>query len=314
MFIITAAYINPHTFVMKFIIAIFLLVGIVVAKKTKRLKDNLFTDAAKYKIVKAALVCKISVECVVTKEISKKSKHHFECSPVYNGTVSDYTYLIDLPSHIIEHHREELTAGDLFVNIPGGNIVGDSVHVPKDSKVAFVAPPLHFTSRNLQQGVTGTRSVLVLRVTTNDATVVYSSQDIYNYVFDNSQTHTQPSLRSQYGKLSFGKLTFVPAQQGVLDVYVNMNANGGSVSGIRDAAISAATSQFQVSSITSLADHIIICVPPGTGNWAGSATVSGWRIVLNNDWCGYLSGQMHEMGHNLGLLVSLLFNYFVLFC
>ncbi len=82
-----------------------------------------------------------------------------------------------------------------------------------------------------------------------------------------------------------------------------MNATGAITPDVRDAAINVVQNQFGVSSITKLADHIMLCIPPGTGNWASSATVGGWRTVYNDVWCGFISSQMHELGHNLGLLV-----------
>ncbi len=43
-------------------------------------------------------------------------------------------------------------------------------------------------------------------------------------------------------------------------------------------------------------------MPAGTaGDWIAYG-YSGWsRTVFNNEWCGYVSSAVHEIGHNLGL-------------
>jgi hypothetical protein len=42
-------------------------------------------------------------------------------------------------------------------------------------------------------------------------------------------------------------------------------------------------------------------MPPGTsGTWKAYGYVGWYRTVFNNDWCGYPSALVHEIGHNLG--------------
>ncbi len=53
------------------------------------------------------------------------------------------------------------------------------------------------------------------------------------------------------------------------------NATGAINPDVRDAAISVVQNQFGVSSITQLGDHVMLSIPPETGNWASSATVGG---------------------------------------
>jgi hypothetical protein len=48
------------------------------------------------------------------------------------------------------------------------------------------------------------------------------------------------------------------------------------------------------SSFTSQFDHVMLCLPPGTsGSWIAYAYVNHWLSVYNNQWCDYISGQMH---------------------
>jgi hypothetical protein len=250
----------------------------------------------------SSLVCHVTMECVSMGRVASEhihKNHHFECSPVTNETVSDFSYALELPDDFINKHNADLVQGTLFVTIPGGTIVGEEVVVPEDSIITSNPPPQFFNNQRRHLSVVGSRSLLVLRISAIDTTPDYSAEEIFDFIFN----ETKPTLKSQYNKCSAGKLDFLPSQYGVMEVYVNVTATGATSMFIRDAAITAVTTALGIASITSLADHVMFCIPPGTGNWAGSATVNYWRTVLNNKWCGYLSGMMHEMGHNLGLLV-----------
>lgn len=258
---------------------------------------------------RSSLKCQITVECVLSREVIVKLQHHFQCNPVDNGVVSDFSYQIDLPSDFAQSHLSEIQAGSLFVNIPGGRIFKRLVHIPKDSEITVTSAPKPSESVRRRRQLdamgpsTGTRSILVLRITALDATNSFSAKEIYSYIFNDTLPIPQPSLKSQYAKLSFGKLNFVPTKYGVMDVSVNLNATEAISAALRDAAIAVVVNRHGLSSITELADFVMICLPPGTGAWASSATVGGWRTVYNDVWCGFISAQMHELGHNLGLLV-----------
>jgi len=266
-------------------------------------KQSLRAQSSRSTSVAFSMVCHLTMECLSTADAGQ-IHHYNECSPVVDGKVSDYSYPIDLPQDFVDQNKDQLMAGKLFVDIPGAQIVNGAVVYPFSVKITIAPAPESFANRRRLASATGTRSVLVLRISSNDATPGYSASQIYNYMFDTSQPDSQPSLKSQYSRLSFGKLNFVPTQYGVMEVPVSMNANGASSATIRDAAITYVTSRYGVTSMTDLADHVVFCIPPGTGEWAGSSPVQSWRIVMNNQWCGYLSGIMHEMGHNLGLLHS----------
>ncbi len=259
--------------------------------------------------VQPLLKCRVTMACVslarVDSSNAKQDPHHYECSPVESGKVSDFSYVIDLPTDLVHNNAKKILAGTLFVNIPDGKVLNGAVVFPKKSNIRVGTAPKTFkTNRRRLEPTSGTASILVLRISSNDATPTLAAQEMYGYIFNNSQPVNQPSLASQYSAVSFGKLQFVPTHGGVAEVYVNMNANGAQINAVTNAAIAAAQSQFGVSSVTSLADHIMFCIPPGTGSWAGMSSVNSWRLVLNDGWCGYLSALMHEMGHNLGLLHS----------
>jgi hypothetical protein len=285
---------------MKLFIA-FLLTSLVVAEQRLRGTTG---EARPSKVME----CHLTMECLSTIDVGaqRMAHHHTKCSPVdTNGIISDYSFSVDLPPDFVEQNKQDLVAGKLFASIPGGQIVDDKLIYPLNSPITLSSAPDSFEARRRRlSNAIGTKSLLVLRISANDASPVYTASQYYSYIFDSSQPDTAPTLVTQYSRVSFGKLQFVPTQYAVMEVPVNMNANGASTTTIINTAIAYVSSKYGVASMTQLADHILFCIPPGTGNWAGSSSVNSWRMVMNNDWCGDLSALMHEMGHNLGLLHS----------
>lgn len=43
------------------------------------------------------------------------------------------------------------------------------------------------------------------------------------------------------------------------------------------------------------------CLPPNSMSGIAYAYMNSWMSVYANDWCNYLSTQLHEVGHNLNL-------------
>lgn len=120
------------------------------------------------------------------------------------------------------------------------------------------------------------------------------------------------NLKTKYDECSYGKTTFNPfggttstgatVSNGVYSVTVSESAGGVDNSIIRNAATNAATTAL---GSLSQFDHVMVCVPPGTsGGWIAYAYINSLLSVYNDQWCTYLSAQMHEMGHNLGLAHS----------
>jgi hypothetical protein len=165
--------------------------------------------------------------------------------------------------------------------------------------------------RNLAK-VNGKRKILVVRVIANNRATTAGESALARDVFDDSV-----NVATQYKACSQGKLNFVKAnnrairgankgrgetsiRNGVTTVRVNMSTGKGD--GAMVNAITAALKQnFGVSSPARLANHVMYCLPRGTMNGIAYAYVNSWMSVYSDQWCGSLSGQMHEIGHNLNL-------------
>lgn len=160
------------------------------------------------------------------------------------------------------------------------------------------------------RSTTGTKTVLVLRISASDSTNFYPANILSDRVFGNGF-----SLASQLHSCSNGQIQFIRAtgqniNNGVAEISVPQKAIGTEKSIILNAAKEAAMS---VVGDPSRFDHVIMCFPFGTtfGNkksWAAFAYMPDYELqylsVFNDDWCGKPSILMHEIGHNLGLFHS----------
>ena len=111
------------------------------------------------------------------------------------------------------------------------------------------------------------------------------------------------NLKSQYNQCSYGLTQFAPlttnptvGTDGVYTVSLPTTVvNGKADNVIRDAAVSKA--EAQLGALTSIADYVMLCLPPGTtGSWIAYAYINHWLSVYNDNWCRYPSAQMHEVG------------------
>jgi hypothetical protein len=46
-------------------------------------------------------------------------------------------------------------------------------------------------------------------------------------------------------------------------------------------------------------DLVMFCQPGVTTGWIAYAYINSWNSYYNNDWCQYVSAQLHEVGHNI---------------
>ncbi|KAI2503879.1 Gametolysin peptidase M11 [Fragilaria crotonensis] len=118
-------------------------------------------------------------------------------------------------------------------------------------------------------------------------------------------------LTRQPPQCSYGQLQFEPTTSNALvgtDGVYTVTLPTTIITGAADnpiawAAVDKATAEL--GTLTNFADHVMVCMPPGTsGGWIAYAYINHWLSVFNNQWCGYPSGLLHELGHNLNLAHS----------
>jgi hypothetical protein len=165
--------------------------------------------------------------------------------------------------------------------------------------------------RNLQDnnglGITGEKTVLVVRVIAADASTTATEAQLSESVFGNGVDPI--NLATQYDACSYGKLTFVKT--------ANRSGTGANISnGVTTVTVPSSTTDTDSvmnndigTALTNafgtapqnLADYVMYCLPSGTMGGIAYASLPGWRSVYSNEWCTYPSAQMHEIGHNLAL-------------
>jgi len=154
----------------------------------------------------------------------------------------------------------------------------------------------------------GEKKILIVRGEFPDASTALSTSLLSDSILG---TYGDPvNLASQYSDCSYEKLRFIKvpdgttfneiaSEEGAITVTGSETVSGTDNSVIREAMKSL------MGGSQGAADYVMLCLPPGTnGGWIAYAYVNWWLSVYNNNWCSYVSGQMHEIGHNLGLAHS----------
>ena len=148
--------------------------------------------------------------------------------------------------------------------------------------------------------VTGTKEMLAIRVVAADASTSASTDELSDSWYG---TYGDPvNLKSQYAACSYGALqcnaaekttsSGVTVSNGVYEVSISNTVSGASDGVIRDAVVAAGDAAL--GNMESQFDHVMLCLPPKTsGNWIAYAWVNWYLSVYNDNWCTYVSGQMH---------------------
>jgi hypothetical protein len=216
----------------------------------------------------------------------------YECCPFEEGIESDKCYEIDIADALAEQHAKELTDGNFFLSIQGGQMVEGHVSIPENAVMEVASAPRGSYSPPRRLSATGIKTLLVVRVSSNDSEVGSSTAELNDLIFSESDIST----RSQMSSCSFGQLLLEPAYGGILDVDINMNTTGNDRSLVVAAATEAAREKLGMKLLYEAANLVILCIPPGTGGWTALAGVNHWKSVYNDRSCGYLSVTMHEIG------------------
>ena len=202
-----------------------------------------------------------------------------------------------------------LKSGETELEMPGAVVdMGKGVIVlPENATPNLINLP-NRRERDLRElAVTGSRSVLVVRVIASDGQTGFSEAQLSNSVFGTSGDPV--NLKSHYAACSHGRLNFQTTSDrtktggGVDATNISLGATTVNVAvsttegdGVmRNAISSALNAQFGVSSPSVLANHVMYCLPPNTMSGIAYAYINSWNSVYSNQWCTYVSGQMHEV-------------------
>ncbi len=153
----------------------------------------------------------------------------------------------------------------------------------------------HIGGRNLFS-TTGSKTVLVVRVKSNDAETTPSEGDLSDVFFG---TFTDSvTLKSQISDCSYDQLLLSPVadrngtsaviSNGVVTVTIDSDADGADSGDMLDLITSELNSQFEVSSTKNIANVIVYCLPPGTvdngsDDWLANSYVGWYESVYNDE-------------------------------
>lgn len=161
----------------------------------------------------------------------------------------------------------------------------------------------------------GESTVLVVKINARDKyfpnnAIRISDEELSARVFGSFGQYTDSvNLVSQYKACSFGKMIFKPANVqgatgGVISADVPLDTFNNDKSKLVNAALPIVLQKTGLpiyASLETVADHVMYCVPEGTGSWFAYAYMNWFVSVYNGLACTYVSAQMHEIGHNIGL-------------
>jgi len=208
---------------------------------------------------------------------------------ISEATIDDDAALLHIPAHANIQIQDEADADAINNNNNNNN----SINV-----------------RNLANAKsTGTLNTLVIRVIDSNGIEPTSSTDqLIDDVFADAI-----SLKTQMEACSYNKLRIEPfhgttptnhtIQNGVVDIQMDFDITSNT-SGVDNAALRAAKDTLGDLD-DPMFDLVMICMPPGPANdFLAFAFNNSKYSFYNDEWCGYVDAQMHEVGHNLGLAHS----------
>mmetsp|Transcript_28882 Transcript_28882/g.44125 ORF Transcript_28882/g.44125 Transcript_28882/m.44125 type:complete len:734 (-) Transcript_28882:114-2315(-) len=232
--------------------------------------------------------------------------HHALACERSNGEVIDIT---GVTSEWIE---SEIKLGNLHPGRSKIDVAGGKMTTNPSGKKEINLPGVVFENngnndrRRLAQ--IGDRTILAVRVVATDAVtgpLCAGENGISDSVF--GTVNDPVNLKSQYSACSYNQLNWSAAATGVdgcVTVDLSTGANVCSVtegdSAMRN-KISAQLLADHGTAANSLANNLMYCLPPGTMSGIAYAFINSWMSVYSDYWCTYVSGQMHEVGHNIGL-------------
>ena len=163
------------------------------------------------------------------------------------------------------------------------------------------------------EAVTGTRSIVIFRITTPDASPTYSAARIADAFFGIDGDSN--NMRGRFAACSMNKLIFNPGTgngfvNGVQELSIINNARGTNVHSLVNSITNAIIIKFR-SSLRHAYTHVVYALPRGTtydvggsDKWLAFAYINSYLSVYNDNNIMYISNQVHETGHNLGLMHS----------
>eukprot|EP00546_Thalassionema_frauenfeldii_P004699 CAMPEP_0178923094 /NCGR_PEP_ID=MMETSP0786-20121207/16525_1 /TAXON_ID=186022 /ORGANISM="Thalassionema frauenfeldii, Strain CCMP 1798" /LENGTH=1178 /DNA_ID=CAMNT_0020597545 /DNA_START=131 /DNA_END=3664 /DNA_ORIENTATION=- len=176
----------------------------------------------------------------------------------------------------------------------------------------------HRRHRNLAVKLQGESTLAIIRVKgKNNIQPAKSASQLSDIFFGTNSINDANAqyFSKRYEACSFGKKKFIPATgtgfvDGVMELYIDFAITNQNIFMLQNEIINALATQFG-DFVHNTYDHIAFIMPSGTRyedngplNWMAYAYMTSYLSVFNDQATQYLSHQVHEIGHNLGLMHS----------
>jgi len=208
-----------------------------------------------------------------------------------DGSKYVFEEIVDTDPRHYKSRRRERKRRQLVAALSAADAAGDGSNVVLDG----------YRERDLA-ATTGELTTLVVRVIAPKGGPTASTEQLQNDVFED-----RVCLKSQYAACSKDQLTIVPASVGnggIVDIPITINPTTAGLSGNRYTVgtdtMTALSEEFG-NNLEDQFDLILVCQPSGSGTWVAYAYLNGYTSFYNDFWCGRVSAQVHEVGHNLGM-------------
>ena len=207
------------------------------------------------------------------------------------------------------HHSNQYKVTMTNVVLESDSVVGTTPGT--EIVVEDMGSDFENNSRRLKS--VGIRTIVIVRVTTSDGQVSKTASQIADAFFGVGGDSN--NLKSRYADCSMDKLTFNPGTghdfvDGVAEISVSAAAVGANILDFQAKITDALLAKYG-SSLRNTYNHVVYSVPKGTtmgaggsDRWIAFAYMNSYLSVYNDDNIVYISNQVHETGHNLGLMHS----------
>lgn len=213
--------------------------------------------------------------------------HEIHCAP--DG--SDEFFAINLPEGFSMRDHP-------FVSVIGGHLNRETARVVQPPGSSISASQRGGNRGGNRRGasgrravVTGTKTVLIVKVIVADGSATSTEAELADSVFGTSGDPV--NLKSQYSDCSHGQLTFTQAasrtngaysiSNGATTVNLPSQVVGNGDSTIRNAVTTELNNMFGMSA-SSLADHVMYCLPSASMTGIAYAYINSWNSVYSDNW------------------------------
>jgi hypothetical protein len=203
-----------------------------------------------------------------------------------SGVTTNWKKFLDVSGIDKEWLDERASSGGSILKVKNAMVTADKIEVSDPANV--IVEEIAEERRRLAS-TTGVLNAKVVRVTgtSSSGTLVSpsaSAEQLRNDIFLDSSC-----LSSQFSACSKGKLTIPEGPIEEITIAADPTTTGYNV------LESQATAEVSPTGY----DIVMFCQPGGSGRWIAYAYINSWNSYYNDNWCQYVSVQLHEIGHNI---------------